>query len=180
MSEHENYTNQTELDDKAWVRTVWQNAGGYFVSMTVIDNIYMADKLYCHECGSKIPRVKNGLGTGYGTITVDKDKATCNVAEYYVLCYNCCGLLDTQHMIDHDRIMLYFNDADKKVTNWPGSLSFTLRATSTGEHNIARKRYDVWFRGPDAHGVPTYWWGVTYGDHTQVCHCRKIRRPKWW
>jgi hypothetical protein len=42
---------------------------------------------------------------------------------------------------------------------------------TTGRHNIAGVRYDVWFRGPDGH----VWWGVQYGDMTQICHCKRTK-----
>lgn len=55
--------------------------------------------------------------------------------------------------------------------NWPGSLEFRCW-TRTGNHNIARTRYDVWFYGPDGY----IWYGVTYGEDTQLCHCKRTKK----
>lgn len=56
------------------------------------------------------------------------------------------------------------------VQNWPGTLSMPVHHSRTGRHNIARRRVDVWFTGPD--GAP--WYGVNIGD-TQIIHCRRIK-----
>jgi hypothetical protein len=61
-------------------------------------------------------------------------------------------------------------DGAAEITNWPGSLRFTGRYTK-GAHNIARTRYDVWFYGPDK----TAWYGVQYGENTQIAHCRRVK-----
>jgi hypothetical protein len=58
-----------------------------------------------------------------------------------------------------------------ELTNWPGSLSIQVRRIKTGHHNIAGKRYDVWFTF-EGHE----WHGVQYGDNTQICHCRKLKQ----
>lgn len=34
-------------------------------------------------------------------------------------------------------------------------------------------RIDVWFNGPDGH----LWHGVNYGHNSQLCHCRRTRKP---
>jgi hypothetical protein len=57
------------------------------------------------------------------------------------------------------------------VSNWPGSLKFQTGPVKVGRHNMAGKRYDVWFRGPDGKD----WHGVQYGENTQLCHCRRIK-----
>ena len=35
--------------------------------------------------------------------------------------------------------------------------------------DIAGKRLDVWFYGPDGY----IWHGVQYGDNTQIVHCKR-------
>jgi len=58
-----------------------------------------------------------------------------------------------------------------KVTNWPNTLSFIVQSYTVGNHNIAGKRYDVHFPGPDGYR----WHGVSYDDNTQVCHCKRTK-----
>lgn len=106
--------------------------------------------------------------TGYGT---DKDGKKS--------CYACCAESDKRDMIESGRAVLYFcyeqtaarGMYDKRVSNWPNSLSFPVYYMRIGAHNITGKRYDVWFNGPDGY----VWHGVTYGDMTQLCHCRRIK-----
>lgn len=57
------------------------------------------------------------------------------------------------------------------ASNWPHTLVFRAHG-QVGRHNIAGKRYDVWFNGPDGYE----WHGVTYGDWTQLCHCKRTKR----
>lgn len=80
-------------------------------------------------------------------------------------CYGCCALNDAEQMRRDNRITLYL--AKDEVTNWPGSLRIPVRAQRIGRHNMAGKRYDVWFRF-----AGKQWHGVQYGDNTQICHCR--------
>ena len=88
------------------------------------------------------------------------------------ICYNCCADLDKQEMIksgNSKKVELYLNTNEKKVTNWPGTLSFNIRGLRKGKHNIARTRYDIWFNGPDNF----IWHGVNYGEFTQIVHCKR-------
>ena len=89
------------------------------------------------------------------------------------VCYDCAAMADAQWMCDKGRIALYLDESKPRwrVTNWPGSLSFPAMETRSGHHNIGRSRSDVWFRGPDGF----MWWGVSYGDNTQICHCRRTK-----
>lgn len=50
------------------------------------------------------------------------------------------------------------------------------RKADRKRHNIARWRYDTWFRLP---GDEFIWHGVRYGDNTQILHCRRTKRRKW-
>jgi hypothetical protein len=65
---------------------------------------------------------------------------------------------------------LYLNTKEKTLSNWPGTFKIQLHYIRIGRHNMAGKRYDVWFdyAGNDFHGV-------TYGDFTQICHIKRIK-----
>jgi hypothetical protein len=128
----------------------------------------MTDETFaCIDCG-KVEKVNHEGATGYA-----------NVAQG-LICYACCAERDKKEMIEKGRITLYltcepahvkYRSCRGKVTNWPGTLVFPC-ATKTGNHNIARVRYDCWFKGPDG-----YWWhGVQCGDNTQLCHCRRTNK----
>ena len=110
------------------------------------------------ECGHK-ESPHSDITRGYGTDADGKRQ-----------CYQCCADLDRAYMIEHGRIALYLTD--KAITNWPASLSFPVLSRTTGRHNIAGVRYDVWFRGPDG----ATWHGVQYGDNTQICHCKRTKQ----
>lgn len=127
------------------------------------------DTFTCCKCGKTKPVQTDG-GTGYG----ENDKSE-------KVCFACCALDDAAYMREHGRITLYLTGPSVldyqakaspwKLSNWPGTLEFPTQRTSTGRHNMAGTRYDVWFTGPD--GAP--WWGVQYGENTQLCHCRRIK-----
>lgn len=124
----------------------------------------------CDQCGNGIGS-GNGIGTSYGECKGRK------------ICYSCCGENDRKNMVETGRATLYLTTgkqkafgmvreetAPSKVSNWPGTLSFPCYVRR-GAHNIARYRYDVWFTGPDG----KQWHGVTYGDNTQICHCKRTK-----
>ena len=119
----------------------------------------------CSQCGET--KTYDGIGTGYG-----KNKAGEKI------CYECCAIADRADMIATGKATLYLATKAEHstygraiVSNWPGTLQFSGRY-SVGRHNIARKRYDVAFRGPDGF----MWSGRKYGDNTQICHCRRTKR----
>lgn len=135
--------------------------------------------VHCDRCGAEC--VRSAITPGYG-VTDDGRKH----------CYTCCADLDRERMIATGRAMLYltcapawharkphrdrdgvertWRNTSATVGNWPGSLTFRGYCTY-GAHNIAGVRYDVWFAGPDGFE----WHGVTYGDNTQVCHCKRTK-----
>jgi 3D (Asp-Asp-Asp) domain-containing protein len=124
------------------------------------------NQFICGVCGKDKTCTSEGA-TGYG-IRPDGKK----------VCYECCADEDREWMRTHDRTTLYLTVSTSPygvpmgtVSNWPGSLKFKVGYVQTGQHNIAGKRYDVWFSGPD----DTRWWGVQYGDNTQILHCRKVK-----
>lgn len=140
------------------------------------------------DCGHP-PSPHAPFTTGYGT-----DSAT-----GATFCYACAANRDRADMIASGRATLYLID-DKappearrlsrgvfgtnrsphcnvtrdpfgaRITNWPNSLSFDVRRMTVSRHNIAGKRYDAWFIGPDG----WEWHAVTYGDNTQIAHCRRV------
>jgi hypothetical protein len=138
---------------------------------TLIENTFT-----CADCGQVKPVQTNG-GTGYA-IKADDSK----------VCYDCCAIADKAHMLATGKAMLYlsrdaggiqhgnfpFNQQPDKpvwtVGNWPGSLKISA-FVKVGRHNIAGSRYDAWFTGPD----DKQWHGVTYGDDTEICHCKRIK-----
>jgi hypothetical protein len=126
----------------------------------------------CVDCGQAIIKPKDSFSTGYG------------VQNGFKVCFACCGKQDSVWMQDHDKITLYLTMYDKpslilpgqiykaaKITNWPGTLEFKTNYVKQGLHNFAGVRYDVWFK--DEHG--NRWWGVQYGDNTQLLHCKKLK-----
>lgn len=128
----------------------------------------MSYEFDCPRCGQT--RTGEGPGTGYGSMS-DGSK----------VCYECCADIDRQTMSASGRYTLYLSKTipsphpgtpnRAEITNWPGTLRF-YGLYSVGRHNIAGKRYDVDFVGPDGYT----WHGVTYGDDTQICHVRRTRR----
>lgn len=100
-------------------------------------------------------------------------------------CYKCCAKHDREQMLKDKRATLYLNihkpakvscgDFGTRVTvaeisNWPGSLKIPVYRMSTGRHNFAGIRYDVWFKY-----AGKQWHGVTYGEDTQLCHCKVVK-----
>jgi hypothetical protein len=138
-------------------------------------------KVFCAHCQKEW--IPEGSTLGYGIAS--ETSAIRQAGDK--LCFACCALDDKAQMDDSGKIWLYlthepftsiqpwgkpvFSTAAGKVTNWPGTLSFPCRV-KRGKHNIARTRYDVWFK--DHNGNP--WHGVQVGDNTQICRCRKLTR----
>lgn len=121
----------------------------------------------CYDCKMPIDTPKHG-GAGYGHDNTG-----------HRICYACCGLRDARQMRETGKAVLYLVERENRaggasyrsyhVTNWPGTLDRPVKARRVGRHNIAGKRYDVWFTFEGAE-----WHGVTYGDNTQLCHCKRI------
>lgn len=111
------------------------------------------------DCGHD-PSPHTESSNGYGT---DSKGNT--------FCYECCAKQDIEHMQKNGRIALYLVKKDNgyEVTNWPSSLKFKA-FVRVGNHNICKNRYDAWFWMDNVQ-----WHGVTYGDFTQICHCRKTK-----
>jgi hypothetical protein len=132
----------------------------------------------CSDCGGVKP-VQTSGGTGYGYFGKSKRK----------VCYACCAERDKKDMAKTGKAMLYLTHnkngtqhgnfavgceppSEKRVweiSNWPGSLKFSA-FVRVGSHNIARRRYDAWFTDHTGR----QWHGVTIGDNTQICHCKRL------
>jgi hypothetical protein len=125
------------------------------------------------DCGHK-PSPHESFTTGYGT---DADGRT--------YCYDCCADRDRQAMAETGRATLYLTIPNQPariqppswiyqtgitLSNWPGSLAIPIACVKVGAHNVARRRYDVWFTFNGE-----LWHGTQYGDNTQLCHCRRIK-----
>ena len=102
------------------------------------------------------------IDTGYG-INRNNEK----------VCYAC---LDRDYMAQHDRMALYLqgSNGQYQVINWPGTLRIPIISYSHGRHNIAGSRVDVWFKDHTGRR----WWGVQYGEWTQIVHCRKLKEKE--
>lgn len=126
------------------------------------------------DCGHTETRPHSYITRGYATDAAGK-----------TACYACCAERERAAMIETGRATLYLSyDAERggynnkvirysnvRVTDWPGVLEFKCGGLRTGRHNIAGKRYDVWFRGPDGF----VWHGVQYGENTQIAHCKRTK-----
>ena len=102
----------------------------------------------------------DGIGTGYGNFNNQK------------VCYDCCANMDKKAIEESSRFTFYLTQENGKsfVGNWPGTLKFKVDYLRKGNH-IAGIRYDIWFT--DHKGKR--WHGITYGDNTQICHCKRIK-----
>jgi hypothetical protein len=114
------------------------------------------------DCGHE-PSPHGEYTTGYGSDSNGKTS-----------CYECCGVLDRKAMKESGRGVLY--DCGKTVTNWPSTLSYKVRERRTGRHNLAGTRYDLYWYDEEGRS----WWGVRYGDMTQVVHAKRLKLPHGW
>jgi len=117
------------------------------------------------ECGHE-PSAHEAFTIGYGSDELGNRS-----------CYDCIAVLDRNEMNRTGKATMYLSSEELipglkswKVTNWPGSLVFTIGgAIKYGKHNFAGTRYDVWFSASGA-----TWHGVQYGDNTQIVHCKRV------
>jgi hypothetical protein len=87
-------------------------------------------------------------------------------------CYECCAAMDRKQMREDGKIVLYLTEGKNGVgelSNWPGTLKLRC-GVKKGKHNIAGKRYDVWFSFENSN-----WHGVQYGDNTTLCRCKRVK-----
>lgn len=115
----------------------------------------------CDECGEAKPLFNANsvsISTGYARYAQDR-----------MVCYECCGKLEAAELQKTGKGCLYLTD--KTLSNWPGTLKIPVHYMKTGRHNMAGRRYDVWFTFQGAE-----WHGVQYGDNTQICRVRRLKR----
>lgn len=138
-------------------------------------------KPHCEVCKQAFPSIG---ASGYGIRAADGKK----------VCYICCADDDLAAMKANGRITLYLEEVKTdnlrtigynrgrrylnhgcyQVSNWPGTLKFRPHQVMQGRHNIAGRRYDVWFKDGDNN----LWWGVQYGDSTMILHCKRIKSTR--
>ena len=110
------------------------------------------------DCGHA-PSSRIGGGAGYG-VKEDGSKH----------CYECCGKHDLKQMKETGKITLYFEKEQRRVVNWPSTISFDVTTIRESYHHLARVRYDYWFK------LDGYLWhGYTVGDNTQIAHCKRTK-----
>jgi len=124
----------------------------------------MSKVFECSSCKKTIEHPEDSCSTGYG---IDKNGNK--------ICFACCGEQDKERMAKEGKITLYLTKKDSgqyQITNWPGSLAFTVAFSRKGRHNIGGTRTDVWFRGPDS----AIWHGWSAGGNTTLCHCKRTKK----
>jgi hypothetical protein len=125
----------------------------------------LKDTFKCQSCHRELPTNKSG-GTGYG-ITKSGKK----------ICYECAGKAELKEIAGKsggDKHTFYLIKKDGKVviSNWPGSYQFPVHSMTSGKHNMAGKRLDVWFKDHMGHE----WHGINIGDNDLV-RAVKIKKP---
>ena len=112
------------------------------------------------DCGHE-PSEHFEMFTGYGT---DEQGKTA--------CYACCAEKDKAQMRKDGKTVLYLSQKKEgwEAGNWPGSLRIPIHYHKVGRHNMAGKRYDVWFTFEGK-----TWHGTQYGDMTQLLHCKQVK-----
>lgn len=119
------------------------------------------EKFICAKCGKNKAPSKNHL-PGYAR---NKDGQK--------ICYDCCAVIEGDYLANMaigEKTTLYLGSSEKIIQNWPGTLRIPINSIKKGRHNIAGNRYDVWFQFRDQ-----YYWGVQYGDYTQICHVTRVK-----
>ncbi len=120
------------------------------------------DTFKCTTCHREFPVQKSG-GTGYGVTKSGKK-----------ICYECIGKSEKREIAaarPGAKHTFYISEKDRLVSNWPGSVKYRVSWATYGQHNIAGKRVDVWFR--DHTGA--WWHGVQMGDFNQILHATKLK-----
>lgn len=85
------------------------------------------------------------------------------------ICYECCGINDKRNLSRYDHAELYLNDK-QQITNWAGTLKISPSRIKKSHNTFGVKRLDIWFvANGDA------WYGVKYGDSTEVVRCKKLK-----
>jgi hypothetical protein len=119
--------------------------------------------LMCSLCEKQIPEPAEGaLGVGYAVHPTGEK-----------ICYSCCAKVDVKDMVEQGSISLYL--AGKEITNWPGTLRFSVLHSKKGGHNFSGTRTDAWFNGPDGH----VWHAIQIGNNNQVARCKRTKEKTY-
>ena len=126
----------------------------------------------CADCLEEVVHINPNDcgGTGYAIVKEDGREKQ--------ICYACCAKRDLADMRQTGRATLYLVSSPMsvipnwpRVTNWPGTLAFTVTRRKSGRHNLAGSRTDVWFTDSDG----ARWHGVQLGENSQICRCRRVQ-----
>lgn len=112
----------------------------------------------CYVCKAKKFN-HNTFMTGYG---IDRNG--------HKVCFDCCAEQDKSEMKKSGKIALYLDHIKQVVSNWPGTLKISCTMT-TGKHNLAGIRRDVWF-----HFNGHIWHGTQYGNLSEIVHCTQTKQ----
>jgi len=120
------------------------------------------ENFLCSTCKQTLPVQTNG-GTGYGRLP-----------DGSLVCYHCIGIQDGHALANAkkgEKFIYYLSSRDgvHEISNWPGTFRQLVGHIVKGKHNMARVRYDFWFRFSNRK-----FWGVQYGDNTQIAHIRCV------
>lgn len=119
----------------------------------------MTHDFFCTQCKQNKTHEtpEGGGGTGYAVDSKGNQ-----------ICYACCAINDGKELDNlqpGQKVCHYWNG--KHITNWPGTLCITPTSTTTGRHNIAGVRTDIYF---------TYnsksFHAVQYGYNSQIAHIK--------
>lgn len=89
----------------------------------------------------------------------------------HTVCIGCSIEIIKEEMIQEGKYTLYYSK--NQISDVTGNLKFeTLKKKISGSHNIAKRRVDVWFKGPDN----KIWWGVQYGVWNEILHCKRTKQ----
>ena len=94
--------------------------------------------MFCCQCKKEIEDHKYGQSNGK------------------VFCYECCAVLDLEHMTKAGKSTLYWKQDTRELINWPGTLRIKAMLVQAGKRCLGQPRTDVWFKLPND---PFVWHG---------------------
>lgn len=112
----------------------------------------------CSTCNKNI--VPDEIVSGYGQDSGGN-----------VFCYDCCAVKDKEQMLRDRNAVLYLDDVKHRVSNWPGTLKFDVKAMWVNRHNMDGRITHVRFIGPDN----KVWSGKQVGNNSQLCYCKRTK-----
>lgn len=60
-----------------------------------------------------------------------------------------------------------------EIVDYTETLKFLIyKIRHSTKHNIGKYRHDAWFKDEEGN----WWYGVAYGSHTSIIHCRRLKR----